>query len=177
MRTDSPVPARVHIAGRSLHRWLIPLPILAFVLTVFGFGMHGSDGGVDWLRFAFISNLALFGAAIAAAIPGLLDFSSIAPEHPARRVGWVHFGLNGVALALALLNVLLHPRQITAVLDGRHFALEAFDSTPSLWLTGVGLAVASLAAMVGRLLATRHRVGEVRVGDDSRIVPVRPRTI
>jgi uncharacterized membrane protein len=140
------VPATARLAGHPIHPMLIPFPIafltgalltdLVFIATADGFWALGSK----WLVFGGLVT------GVAAALPGLVDFSTI----PRARVaaGWLHLGTNVAVLGLALVSLLL-----------RWADPEAAVVPSGVILSAVIAALLAATSWFGGELAYRHRIG------------------
>ena len=154
------VPSRIPVAGRSLHRWLVGIPVVLYAATVVFFGLYQADPHLMWLRDGFLANLVAVIAAALVAIPGLLDLRAIPANHPARIVGLAHMSIHVVGLGLFVSNLFMHLDVMNAALNGTIVMERGFDGAGSLAVTAVGLGFVVVAGGIGVLLATRYRVGE-----------------
>lgn len=152
---------RVPVAGQSLHRWLVGLPVILYVATVVFFGLFASDRDPMWLHDAFLSNLAAVIAAGLVAVPGLLDFLQIPKHHRARSVALGHASFMVVVLTLFVANLAVHFRVLSAAMKGAIGLYRHLDPTLALALTGSGLGLAVCGGAIGLALAHRFHVGDV----------------
>jgi uncharacterized membrane protein len=167
-----PVLTRVPVAGHSLHRWLVGIPVILYVATVAFFGLYAYDHSLMWLRDGIVTNLVAVIAALIVAIPGLLDFLAIPTGNPARKVAMGHASLMVVVLSLFVANLVVNFRVLAAALKGVIAMHRGFDGTLPLVLTAVALGVAVCGGTLGLLLANRYHIGDT-VTDNTRP----PRTI
>lgn len=92
--------------GHPLHPILVHLPIGLFLLS-FVFDVAGMifGGGMDaFLRPAFYTMVLGILGALLAAVPGLVDYSDIRRDHPARPIATRHMLLNFAAVAIYIGN-------------------------------------------------------------------------
>jgi len=158
--THEPVITRVPVAGHSLHRWLVGIPVILYVATVGSFGLYAYDHSLMWLRDGMVINLCAVLAALVVAVPGLLDFLAIPARSPARAVGLAHASVMVTVLAVFVANLVIHFRVLCAAMKG---AIELHRGLPALMplgLTGAGLALAVCGGAIGLLLAARYHVGD-----------------
>src|SRR6187549_2978470 len=85
-----PVITRVPVAGHSLHRWLVAIPVTLYAGTVAFFGLYAYDHSLMWLRDGLVTNLVAVIAALIVAVPGLLDALAIPKGMPAKKVALAH---------------------------------------------------------------------------------------
>lgn len=154
--------SKAHVGGHALHPMLVTLPAGAVLFTLVFDLVHLVLGqGQWWLATRPVLAVGLVGAVLAA-IPGLVDLSTVVPKGRATAVGLAHLGLNvGLVIALGA-NTWL--RWNTALPS---------DGTPGLgWsLVSAGLLVAS--GWLGWTLVQTHHIGvlEMSEGGD----PAQPR--
>ncbi|MCI0393566.1 MAG: Rieske 2Fe-2S domain-containing protein [Chloroflexi bacterium] len=93
--------------GHPLHPALVHLPIGLFILTLLLDLGSLAQPGNGLVRGAFYTLIGGVATALLAAIPGLVDWSDIRQDHPAKKTATLHLalnltvvGLNGVSLIL-----------------------------------------------------------------------------
>lgn len=96
-----------HIAEHPLHPILVPLPIGLWVFSlacdfVYAFGW----GGAIWDDVAFYTMAGGLIGAFLAAVPGLIDYSSLADPR-VKKVATLHMGMNLALIALVAVNLWL----------------------------------------------------------------------
>ena len=156
--------SKLTISGRALHPMLVGFPVALYLATFTAFSLHATGGSPFWWRVGLWANLLGVGAAVVAAIPGLVDLLMIPSGHPAKRVGISHMLLAVTALSLFVANLFvqrgtwenLSPllRTNLGVPDYVQPAVRA-----SLVLTGTGVAVTLAAGFLGWTLVRKHHVG------------------
>ena len=106
MKESKGIPSKAAIFHHALHPVLVDFPIAFLIggfLTDVG---YWRTGDVFWARASvWLIGIGLV-IGIAAAIMGMIDFFTVVPDK-AKRVGWIHFIVNVIALTVALLNLLL----------------------------------------------------------------------
>jgi uncharacterized membrane protein len=102
--------SRVKVLGHPVHPMLVSYPIAFYTATAVAWILFvTTSGGYVWVDVAIAANVAGVIMAIAAAIPGFIDWSTGIPhDSAARRHGAIHMTLNVVALFLMLVNAALH---------------------------------------------------------------------
>lgn len=139
------------IGGHPLHAILVSFPIaLLSVSFVFDLGYVWQRDRL-WYGFAFYAMAAGYAGALAAAVPGAVDFFLVVPSRGR--------GLRAAA-AHALLGLGL------LLLYGVNLGLRLgapWDAPTNLWLTlglsAAGVALLTVAAWFGGELVYRHRIG------------------
>src|SRR4051794_6427844 len=94
--------------GHPLHPMLVHFPIGLYVLSlVLDVASFAAADGRPFVRAAFYA--LLFGeiTALAAAVPGFVDWADIRSDHRAKKVGAYHMALNLVMVALYGVSLLL----------------------------------------------------------------------
>lgn len=106
MSKSKGTPSKASLFHHALHPVFVDFPI-AFLIGAFLTDVgYWQTEDVFWARAsAWLVGAGVF-TGIAAAILGAIDFFTVVPEK-AKRVGWIHFIVNILALTLALLNLLL----------------------------------------------------------------------
>jgi len=144
------VPSTAAIAGHPIHPMLIALPITFLV------GALGADIGFWWTEDPFWARAALWltGAGVVsgllAAVPGIIDFTTIERVRD-HRIAWVHGGGNVVAVVLAAISWWLRfGDPVEAVLP--------WGLTLSVLIT----VILSVTGWLGGELCYRHRIGVMR---------------
>ncbi len=156
-----PVLARVSFLGHSIHRWVVPFAAVSIIATPVLFLGHALSDELEWLRYAFIANMAAVLFALIAAAFGAIDFRDIPKSHPARRTAWPHALLNVGALTLLVTNLVAYRDAGQAACNGALDSLARFDPTGSLVLTSAAALGTVTSALIGLTLAHRYKVGVV----------------
>lgn len=172
---NQPVFTRVPVAGQSLHRWLVGIPVILYVGTLAFFVLYAVEHDPMWLRDAFLANLGAVVAAAIVAVPGLLDFMQIPKGARARTIGLRHASFMVVVLGLFATNLGVHFRVMTAALKGSIALHRGFDPTTALALTGSGVVLALCGGALGLALAHRFHVGDVPLDTSSAPPTMKPR--
>lgn len=95
------------IAGHPLHAMLIVFPVALFIFSlVCDIASLRSADPATWTTVSLYSMVGGFVGALAAAIPGLIDFSSL--HNPRiKRTATIHMTINLIAVALYAVNIWL----------------------------------------------------------------------
>jgi len=158
MSNENAVSTGLPVAGRSLHRWLVGLPVILFILTMSFFAVYAAENDTEWLRRALLLNIAAVVAGGLTAAAGVMDFGRIPRDHRARTMALVHGGLNTLSLSLLVINLQLHHALIGPAFDFER-ALPRTDPTAAIALTAVALGITLGSGVLGYLLAHRYMVG------------------
>jgi uncharacterized membrane protein len=102
------VRSRFRILGHPVHPMLVPIPIGLFTWVIISDIAYLFGGRSEtWYTSAMVAGFIGVGAAVVAAVPGLVDFAAIADRTRARRLGVIHMVLNLSLAALFLFASLL----------------------------------------------------------------------
>jgi uncharacterized membrane protein len=138
-----------------VHPMLIPFPIALWIFSFVSDVIHMTGlGGVLWKDIALYTMIGgLFGA-LAAAIPGYIDYRSIA-DATVKRIGFWHMVTNLSIVALFVLNALLR--------------LTSEAGTIPVILSLIGVSLLGLSGWLGGELVYVHGVAvEPQEGDKTR---------
>lgn len=139
--------SRAAIRGHPLHPMILPFPLVfltSVLLSDLGYLLSGDP---FWARAGFYLLLGGVVTGLLAAVPGVIDFSSI-KQARTNSVGWLHALGNAAALVLAAVNLILRWGEPVA-------AILPWGLTLSV-LTALLLGVTGWA---GGELSYRYRVG------------------
>lgn len=132
-----------------LHPMLVPIPIATFTLALAGDISYVKTRQDFWYRFSSVNMGIGLAGALAAAVPGLIDYGTVVPgkakhhatKHALLNVGII--GLFGANLALRALTDARHGRALRA----------------SVGLTTLGAALLGYSGWIGADLVYEHRIG------------------
>lgn len=143
--------SKIKLAGHPIHPMLVAYPIAGNTGTLVGFILYAIKGDQFWLNFAIALNwVAVFGA-VAAALPGFIDWAfGIPRDSSARQVGLGHMGLNVVSLALFSINLGVY---------GSHWDGPARSASLGVTLSAIGVGCTVLAGFLGWMLVQNFHVG------------------
>lgn len=95
------------IAGHPLHAMLIVFPVALFIFSLIcDLASLRSADPAHWTMISLYTMVGGFVGALAAAIPGLIDYSSV-HEPRIKRVATIHMSINLCAVALYAFNIWL----------------------------------------------------------------------
>ena len=148
--------SKAAIGNHPIHPALVALPIGAFFLAFVGDVVHAATGADFWYQLAYVAIGIGVLTALAAAIPGLVDYFGVKMSATAGRLATTHMAINLAGVALYAVNFFL--RSGGAALHTRRwpfvFALEV-----------VTFAALGISGWIGGKLAFEHKVGVVEWGD------------
>lgn len=145
-------PSRAAVLGHPIHPALIPFPI-AFLVGAFVTDIVATTSDSDlWPSASLWLTAGGVATGVLAAAVGLVDFLAIARAR--RRIGWIHFVGNAVALVLAAVS----------------WAIRVGDPVDAVVPTGIVLsgavaAILGVTGWAGGELSYRHGIG-VDLGTD-----------
>jgi uncharacterized membrane protein len=141
------ITSRAAIGRHPLHPILVVFPIAFLVGALVTDLVYWQTGNAFWAEMSYWLIAAGVVTAVVAALAGLVDFLSIdrVRNHAA---GWIHAGLNSVALVIAIINLFLRQGNVEGGLLPWGLTLSA--------LTGVLLAI---SGWYGGELVYRYKIG------------------
>jgi uncharacterized membrane protein/nitrite reductase/ring-hydroxylating ferredoxin subunit len=134
--------------GHPIHPALIPFPF-AFLYGAFFFDLAGRLTGRSswWMTGAYLSLVGVV-AALAAAIPGFIDyFRTVPPNSSGKRRATKHMIVNLAAVTLFAIGWAIRAQP------------EAVPGVPVLALEGIGLALLTAGGWMGGVLVVRNQIG------------------
>jgi uncharacterized membrane protein len=144
--SHTPTPSVAAIGGHPLHPMLVPVPIVATVLTL---GCDVAARVTGDARFAWGSRwllrVAVAGGALAAPM-GTIDALAIRSPQTAR-LGWAHGAINAAVLTLVAAE---------SIARGAG-PIRALEARP--WVTGLAVGLLGVSGWLGGELAYRRGVG------------------
>jgi uncharacterized membrane protein len=142
--------SKVSIAKHPLHPALVALPIgllvWAFVADVI---YLGTDKDATWYDISFYSALAGVATALVAALPGFVDYLTLAKGTNVNDMALLHMGTNLLVVGLFV---------VAAALQWNDGALEGSSLTAVVSLHASGVTFLSLAGWLGGEMVFRHHV-------------------
>ena len=148
---------RARIGKHPIHPMLVVFPIGLWVTALVFDVVHAFTGTPLWRTLAFWNLVGGIVGALAAAVPGLIDYTEM--KGRARRIANWHMALNLGVTALFVVNVLLRTMWGSRFIDG--------DSWIPLALSVIGNAVLGVSGWLGGEMVYVERVGVEERGLDS----------
>jgi len=142
--------AKVLVAGHALHAQLIVFPLGLLGISVLWDILRVSSDNPMWAHVAFWTIAAGVASALAAAIPGFVDYLTIPNGTRAKSVATWHMILNLIIVALFAISLVLRAG------GDRDYTAAGLGAMVPGWL-GVGLAVVS--GWLGGELVERMGIG------------------
>ncbi|HTL05661.1 MAG TPA: DUF2231 domain-containing protein [Gemmatimonadales bacterium] len=140
--------SKAHFNGHPLHPALVHFP-LAFLIGAFGFDLYGmlAPNPLIWRFGEYLAAIGVLSA-LAAAIPGFLDyFLTVPPNSSGKRRATQHMLLNLGAVTLFAAGWLIRDR------------VNWTPSTTPLLLEAVGTVCLFIAGYLGGVLVSRNQIG------------------
>jgi uncharacterized membrane protein len=149
--------SKARIAGHAIHPMLVGFPIALFSATI---GLELAYIGTQdafYFRAALVANIAGIVGALAAMIPGAIDFFALPAQSRARGVARQHALFNLLTVGLFALSAALLYRGWSGrtMVDG----VYALDATLPLAAGTIGFVSMVCAGMLGWALVQTHHVG------------------
>ena len=143
--------SKLTIAGHPVHPMLIAFPVACYTGTLVGFATYAAIGHVFWLNLAIALNVVGVGAAVVAAIPGLVDWAfGIPRDSAAKAVGLMHASLNVAALGLFAAALAVYAPDWNG---------PAVSATVGVILSALGVVLTVAAGFLGWTLVQDYHVG------------------
>src|SRR5687767_13369276 len=140
---------RARISKHPIHPMLVVFPIGLWVAALVFDIVHAFTGNPLWRTLAFWNIAGGIVGALAAAVPGLIDYSEM--QGRARRIANWHMIMNFGVTALFVVNLLLRSRW------GEQFV--SADSWIPLALSIVGTVILGVSGWLGGEMVYVERVG------------------
>jgi uncharacterized membrane protein len=153
----TPLYSKVKLAGHPLHTMLVAFPITFYTSAFLGYVVYAATDLMFWWRLALYANVAGVVMAVAAAVPGIVDWTrGIPPNTAAKQTGLKHMVLNVSALLLFFINLVV---QKSAWPNANDVVNVAPHLTAAILLSGLGFAATLAAGWFGWTLVQTHHVG------------------
>jgi uncharacterized membrane protein len=145
--------SKAAIGSHPIHPMLVPIPIGAFFLALFGDVMRmATPEDRFWYDFSYTCIGLGIAFAVLAAIVGAIDYVGVKMSGPAFRVATAH----------ALVNVAMVVSYVLSFLLRRHDAALSGGRWPGAFFFAVlGFGLLCVSGWLGGKLAHEHRVGVV----------------
>ncbi|HZD00149.1 MAG TPA: DUF2231 domain-containing protein [Actinomycetes bacterium] len=133
--------------GRPLHPALVHFPIALYPTSLlFDWLSHLADNGNAFVKGAFTLILVGLAVSVAAVVTGFADFLRIDAGSRTWKVAVTHMTLQLVAGGLFLANAILRARDLDVTVS----------AAGPIVLSGVGVAILAVGALLGGDLVYRH---------------------
>ncbi len=141
--------SRARILGHPIHPMIIPLPIGAFIFSTVSLILFAAVGDAFWLQASYWLSIVGVVTGLAAAIPGLVDWSTIPRNVEAKRIATWHMVINASVVLIFLVSWLL--------LGGWN-GIRAGNLAAPLILQVLGVAWLTVSGWLGWEMVYRHHV-------------------
>jgi uncharacterized membrane protein/nitrite reductase/ring-hydroxylating ferredoxin subunit len=140
--------SRAQIASHPIHPMLVAFPIALFVISFIFDLLSRITSNATLAAASWYCVIAGLAGGAAAAVPGVIDlFGAVPPTSSARQRGYLHGGLNVLAMALFI-----------AVAAYRGSAAAMPDAV-SLALSALGVIMLAISGWLGGTLVYRNQIG------------------
>jgi uncharacterized membrane protein/nitrite reductase/ring-hydroxylating ferredoxin subunit len=140
--------SRAQIASHPIHPMLVGFPVALFIVSFIFDVLSRATANATLAAAGWYCVIAGLIGGAAAAIPGVIDlFGAVPPASSARNRGYLHGGLNVLAMGLFI-----------AVAAYRGSAAAAADGI-SLALSAIGIVVLGFSGWLGGTLVYRNQIG------------------
>lgn len=154
---------KARIAGHPIHPALVAFPIAFYTAALFGFTVYWLNGNALWFRIGVVANIGGVITAVAAAIPGFIDWAVGVPTgSPAKITGLKHMLLQLGATVIFLINV---------VLQWPKWGSLAPAVGASVILALLGLVLVAVGGTLGWKLVANHHVGVELTPEQEQLEP------
>lgn len=159
--------SKAAVKGHSIHPFLVGFPAVFYTTAFIGFTVFNFvDANLFWYRLGVFCTYAGIVGALAAAVPGMIDFFYGIPKGvAAKRRGLIHMSLN--VGALLLFAILAYNVYGTWNAD-----LVPVNATPLVVLSLLGVLLTATAGFHGWALVSIHKVGVSMTPEQERLEPV-----
>lgn len=146
--------SKARIARHPVHPILVVFPIALFILSfIFDIVHYWTDNGL-WATISFWNMVAGIVGALAAAVPGLIDYLKLDMSSDARQTATVHMVMNLMLVGLYVVNAILRYDAVdTAVVQA-----AAVPTLPFI-LSIFGVVLLSISGWLGGQLVYIHHLG------------------
>ncbi len=140
--------SRVNLKSHPIHPMLVAFPIGLWVASfIFDVIAVLSNNNLLWAAGFFCVLAGCVGAALAA-VPGVIDLFAVVPRRSsARDRGYIHGGLNTLALLLFIFVAY------------RRGGPWDEPQAPALWASGIGVLLIGISGWLGGTLVYRNQIG------------------
>jgi uncharacterized membrane protein len=138
------------IGGHPVHPMIIPFPIALWVFSLVADAIYLWRGNPVWRNYiAFYTLLGGIIGAVAAAVPGFVDWLSIKDRNVVKIANW-HARLNVIALLIFAAGFYLRTTSGSALVSGSY--------TIPVGLSVLGVILISISGYLGGEMVFRHGV-------------------
>jgi uncharacterized membrane protein len=151
--------SKISIAGHPLHPALVALPIGLLVWSFVADLIYlGTDKDSTWYDISFYSGIAGIVTALVAALPGFVDYLTLAKGTNVNDMALLHMGSNLLVVGLFV---------AAAALQWDYAALDGSSLTAVVALHAGGTAFLTLAGWLGGEMVFRHHVATLEEEEPS----------
>jgi uncharacterized membrane protein len=155
---------KMRIGSHPLHPMLNAFPVAFYTATVVALIAYAAGAGSFWFQVGFVANVAGVIMALAAAIPGFVDWAVAVPsDSPAKTTGLWHMAANVIALVCFAVAAFMNRSEWADPLPVLH--------SGALALTIIGLGFTLIAGWLGWKMVQDHHVGVDLSVDQERYEP------
>ena len=142
--------SKVRLLGHPVHPMLVPFPIAFFTSTLVCAIVYISTRNVFWFKVEFIANCAGVITAIAAVLPGAVDWLVIPMQSEAKATGMKHMIANAVSVGFFGAN---------AAVNYSYYSSPHPPVQSGVLLSAFGFLIMLYAGFQGWKMVQTHHVG------------------
>lgn len=142
--------SKVKLLGHPIHPMLVGYPVAFYTASVVCFICYYNKMDIFWFRMGVSANTAGVIMAVAAALPGFIDWLAIPAKRQAKNTGMKHMLFNVTALLLFGINLYI---QCPKWNEPEPLAESA------ILLSGLGFICTLIAGFLGWKMVQKHHVG------------------
>lgn len=155
--------SKAKILGHPIHPMLVGFPVAFYTGTLIAFIVYAATTNLFWFHLAGVVNWAGVIMAVAAAVPGLVDWATGIPRgSAAKKTGLIHMGLNVTSLLLFLISAVTTWNQWDNLLP---------SADTQIVLSALGVILTLPAGFLGWRLVQDHHVGVRLTNEQERLEP------
>jgi uncharacterized membrane protein len=151
--------SKARVLDHPIHPILVTLPIALFFMSIVSDIIYFASGNSMWASIAFWNMIGGIIGALAAAIPGFIDYFGLDMDRDTSRTATVHMVMNLTLVVLFVINAIIRWNESGITATGRVMTVHAFPFILSI----IGNGLLWVSGYLGGSLVYFHHLG-VRLG-------------